>query len=189
MAEGSPPAAAVPVAVATFESPASSQGEVAEVPAPGLVSPVAEPMRVLASAEPASAPVSETAPDIAEMVDSIRREPIRSSGALPRVAELRRSAERRFGQSRTVVQLGAYASQAGVKAGWSLLSRRHRALSAYVPASARFNAPGGTVYRLSLKGFASDREARQVCEQLKAGGGNCFVRSVAGDAPVRFAAR
>jgi cell division septation protein DedD len=58
-----------------------------------------------------------------------------------------------------------------------------------VPASARFNAPGGPVYRLSLKGFASDQEARQLCMTLKASGGSCFVRNVAGDAPVRFASR
>jgi hypothetical protein len=47
----------------------------------------------------------------------------------------------------------------------------------------------GTVYRLSLKGFASDGEARQLCMQLKASGATCFVRNAAGDAPVRFASR
>ena len=70
------------------------------------------------------------------------------------------AAAKRFGASQAVVQLGAYATEAGVKMGWNVLSRRHRHLSAYVPASARFNGPRGTVYRLSLKGFASDGEAR-----------------------------
>lgn len=190
MAEGAAPQAAVPAPTAAYEAPEPVEvAEAPAVPAPSLLSPIAEPIPVLAAAEPAAPQVAETAPDIAEMVDSIRREPVRTSGALPKVAELRRAAERRFGHSRAVVQLGAYATPAGVKAGWSAVSRRHRALKAYVPASARFNAPGGTVYRLSLKGFASDSEARQLCMTLKASGGSCFVRSVAGDAPVRFASR
>ena len=55
--------------------------------------------------------------------------------------------------------------------------------------SARFDGPKGTVYRLSLKGFASDRDARLLCESLRQSGGSCFVRNVAGDAPVQFAWR
>jgi hypothetical protein len=189
MAEGAAPQVVTPVTAAAVEAPSPDVTELQAASAPSVASPITEPMPVLPTTEPAEAPVAEAAPDIAELVDSIRREPVRTSGALPKVAELRRAAERRFGQSRAVVQLGAYATQAGVKAGWSVLSRRHRKLSAYVPASARFNAPGGPVYRLSLKGFASDQEARQLCMTLKASGGSCFVRNVAGDAPVRFASR
>jgi cell division septation protein DedD len=62
-------------------------------------------------------------------------------------------------------------------------------VTAYVPASARFADSRGTVYRLSLKGFASDTEARRLCMQLKSSGATCFVRNAAGDAPVRFASR
>ena len=51
-------------------------------------------------------------------------------------------------------------------------------------------SPGakGTVYRLSVQGFASDNDARDFCEALQSAGGSCFVRAVAGDAPVRLAA-
>ena len=173
MTAATAPDAVEPIAVPGFPTPSADALPVAEL----AVSAVAEP----------AAP--ETAPDLAQMVDSIRREPIRASGALPRVAELRRAAARRFGQSQAVVQLGAYATQAGVRMGWSAISRRHRGLAAYVPASARFDGPNGTVYRLSLKGFASDREARQLCMGIKAKGGTCFVRGAAGDSPVRFASR
>jgi cell division septation protein DedD len=157
-----------------------------------LAAPLVEPIPVeVASAAtvPAEAAVVESAPDVAAMVDSIRAEPVKVDGSLPKVAELRRAAAKRFGASQAVVQLGAYATQAGVKMGWSVLARRHRNLSAYVPASARFAGPRGTVYRLSLKGFASDQEARSLCMQLKATGASCFVRSAAGDSPVRFANR
>lgn len=180
---------AAPAAV-TADAEAAAPA-LAAAPAPSLPSPMAEAMPAIASSdsEPAAAPVLKSAPDVAEMVDSIRREPVRISGALPKVAQLRRTAAKRFGQSRAVVQLGAYATQAGVKAGWNVVSKRHKALRAYVPASARFESPRGTVYRLSLRGFASDGEARSLCMQLKASGASCFVRSAAGDSPVRFASR
>ena len=187
--------APVPAPVPVLASPPAPQVASADpVPAPMLATPIAEPIpaEVAVAAVPEQAqPTSmvEAAPDVAAMVDSLRSERIRPNGALPKVAELRRAAARRFGGSHSVVQLGAYATEAGVRMGWSVINRRHRNLSAYVPASARFSGPQGTVYRLSLKGFASDREARSLCMQLKAGGASCFVRSAAGDAPVRFAVR
>jgi Flp pilus assembly protein TadD len=170
-------------------------------PAPPLAAPAES---VVASMDPVQAPVmaeaqpvtlaaaevpAATAPDVAAMVDSLRAERVRLSGSLPKVAELRRAAAKRFSASQAVVQLGAYATEAGVKAGWSQIARRHRGLTSYVPASARFAGARGTVYRLSLRGFASDGEARRLCMQLKSNGATCFVRNAAGDSPVRFAAR
>jgi hypothetical protein len=54
---------------------------------------------------------------------------------------------------------------------------------------ARYDGPKGTVWRLSIKGFESDREARDRCEMLQSRGGKCFVRRTAGDSPVQFASR
>lgn len=179
--EGGAAPEAAPVEVASAPASAEPVAALPEVAAEPMPMPVAEPAAVPAE--------SAAAPDVAEMLDSIRREPIRVSGALPKVAELRRSAARRFANSPVVVQLGAYATEAGVRGGWSALSRRHKALRSYVPATARFVGPGGPVFRLSLKGFANDREARQVCTAIKSSGGSCFVRNAAGDAPVRFAGR
>jgi len=45
------------------------------------------------------------------------------------------------------------------------------------------------VWRLSIKGFASQNEARDRCERLQSRGGSCFVRAAAGDSPVQFASR
>jgi Flp pilus assembly protein TadD len=176
MAEAASPVA--PVYAAADPVPAPVQ----DVPA------VAEAPVQLASADVPSISAA-TAPDVGAMIDSLRAERVRPSGALPKVAELRRAAAKRFGLSQAVVQLGAYATEAGVKAGWSTIARRHRGVTAYVPASARFADSRGTVYRLSLKGFASDTEARRLCMQLKSSGATCFVRNAAGDAPVRFASR
>ena len=85
------------------------------------------------------------------------------------------------------MQIGAYGSRGFVGIAWSNLSKKYPALRGYSPATARFESSKGTVYRLSLQGFASDNQARDFCSSLKRAGGNCFVRTVAGDAPVRLA--
>lgn len=162
---------------------------VASEPVAVAAAPIEEAAPVAFAEADVPAPVAAPAPDVVAMVDSLRAERIKPNGSLPKVAELRRAAAKRFGASKAVVQLGAYSTPSGLKAGWETLSRRHGGLSAYVPASARFNDARGSVYRLSLKGFASDGEARALCMKLKASGATCFVRNAAGDAPVRFASK
>jgi cell division septation protein DedD len=93
------------------------------------------------------------------------------------------------GRSTAVVQLGAYGSPERVAAAWAGAARRFSSLRAYMPMSARFSGPRGTVYRLSVKGFASAGEANSLCSSLRRSGASCFVRSVAGDTPVRLASR
>jgi cell division septation protein DedD len=94
-----------------------------------------------------------------------------------------------LGKSSAVVQLGAYSSPERVTAAWEKLKVRYPALAELSPMRARFDGPKGTVYRLSVKGFASQREAMARCDTLRSRGGNCFVRTVAGDAPVQMASR
>jgi Flp pilus assembly protein TadD len=159
--------------------------------------PVAAPLAVAASAVTVSLPAATPAPeqagplaDLAQDLESLRHEAVRPSSALPKVSEIRRSAAIRFASSGVVVQLGAYGSRGKLEAGWAKLSRSHKGtLARYVPTTARFQAPIGPVYRLSLQGFGSMAEARQVCTGLKSAGAACFVRNVAGDLPVRFASR
>jgi cell division septation protein DedD len=93
------------------------------------------------------------------------------------------------GNSTAVVQLGAYGSPQRVEAAWSSTARKFGALKAYMPVSAKFDSARGTVYRLSVKGFGSADEAKNLCLSLRRSGGSCFVRSVAGDAPVQYASR
>jgi cell division septation protein DedD len=88
-----------------------------------------------------------------------------------------------------VMQLGAYKSPQYVNAAWSQLTQKYPALRSYLPLRARFDSPKGTFYRLSVQGFANQREALARCELLKSRGGNCFVRGFAGDAPVQVASR
>ena len=91
------------------------------------------------------------------------------------------------GNSKSVVQLGAYSSQANVSAAWNKVSAKYPSLRGYKPGTARFDGPRGIVYRLSVSGFASQGNAQNMCSALKNRGGACFVRTVAGDRPVRMA--
>ena len=105
--------------------------------------------------------------------------------------ELRRTAALRLGtsRSRVVVQLGAYDKSEYLSAAWNRAAGRHAALRNYTPVTARFDSGKGTFYRLSVRGFGSDREAAQLCSSLKRAGAKCFVRVAFNDAPVRLALR
>lgn len=193
-------AASMPAPTVTVPLPPAPEPEMASADTtvmdnPGFAVPVeAAPVEVAVASAPkpqAAAPAEqpEQIADLSQTLESIRHEPVKASGALPKVAQLRRSAAARFAKSGVVVQLGAYGSPKRLQAAWSKIERRHASFDRYTPVSARFQAASGTVYRLSLKGFATDREARQLCEQLQHSGSACFVRNVAGDTPVRFATR
>lgn len=183
-------AAAVPAPVAAPEPVAIAAVEPAPAP---IAEPVAEPVAI-AAIEPAPAPEVALEPvRVAAAPIRIAR-PALSPAAVrlsDTVASLRRNASLplRSGRSRAVVQLGAYKSSGRVAVAWGKVAAKHAHLRAYTPVSARFAGAQGIVYRLSVKGFASEREALGLCNSLKRAGSSCFVRAVSGDAPVRFAAR
>ncbi|MEO8142513.1 MAG: tetratricopeptide repeat protein [Sphingomicrobium sp.] len=174
----------VPEPVAS-DAPAVDQPADVTEPAPVAVAaaaPVAVVEQVRAYAEAVAAPIVKA---------SKTRNSSARPGLSPRAASLdsaslpvRRAA---FGGSRSVVQLGAYSSRAGVSSGWAKLAAKYPALRGYAPATARFEGPKGTFYRLSVSGFDSGGDAKSMCSSLKTKGGACFVRSVAGDAPIRLA--
>ena len=191
-----------PVRLALNKVDANARQAAAEAaPAP---TPIAEPVAI-AAAEPAPQPIAEpiaiavaepiAAPELIAAAAPIRQARPALSPAAVRlsdtVASLRRNASLplRSGRSRAVVQLGAYKSSGRVAVAWDKVATKHAHLRAYSPVSARFAGAHGIVYRLSVKGFASEREAMGLCNSLKRAGSNCFVRAVSGDAPVRFAAR
>ena len=88
-----------------------------------------------------------------------------------------------------MVQLGAYGNADRVAAAWNAAAKKFGGLRGYTPMSAKFASAKGTFYRLSVKGFGSVGEANALCASVKRAGGACFVRNVAGDAPVQFASR
>ena len=176
-------------AVEAGEAPAEfavAQAQVEQVP-----DEIIEPTPVVAAATPVLA--IEQARAFAEAVTvplveatAVRVIPAAAKpGLSPRAASL--SVGRPSGRSRSVVQLGAYSSRNFVSVAWTKLAARYPSLRGYSPATARFEGPRGTVYRLSVSGFETGVHARQMCSSLKTKGAACFVRSVAGDVPVRMA--
>lgn len=205
VAEGAPPPPApapapAPQAAEVVLPPVPDVPQFAEAvpPAP----PPPNPVRHAAAQRPTPKPVEAASPapvtaallNAAANVQSafnnfISPKP-RHAAARPHkpAAPVRQAALRR-GSSSAVVQLGAFGSPERVAAAWSSTARKYGVLKGYMPVSARFESSRGTVYRLSVKGFASAAEAKDLCVALRRSGGNCFVRNVAGDAPVRYAAR
>jgi hypothetical protein len=106
--------------------------------------------------------------------------------AKPKVRRVLAAAAHR-GNSGVVMQIASYRTPQQVSAGWSHLTQRYPALRAYLPLRARFDSPNGTFWRLSIQGFDSRSEAVARCNLLKSRGGHCFVRGIAGDAPVQIA--
>jgi Flp pilus assembly protein TadD len=210
MAAAVPPTAPQPQVVEAVPAlPPSPQIAEAVPPAPpppriAEAAPVSAPQFAEAIA---SAPAPRPAPAAAELVDASsvttalvaaaeKAKDAVASLFMPAkpapVAKARRVAARpavRNGKSPAVVQIGAYRSANSVAVAWNGAARKYSALKAYMPMSARFASPKGVFYRLSVKGFASTGEAKALCAQLRRGGGKCFVRNFAGDAPVQYASR
>jgi len=160
---------------------------------PVAAEPQPEPVAV-AAAEPVAPPPpppAYVAPEpvkLAEARPALSPAAVRLSDPLPKLRKA--SAPRAVkGKSRAVVQIGAYSSRERIAFAWNKVSGKHGSLKRYTPVTARFTGGEGVVYRLSVKGFASDREAVNLCASLKRAGAACFVRSVSGDAPVQFASR
>ena len=96
----------------------------------------------------------------------------------------------RFAPGRFVVQIGAFSSAGQVEKAWAQVYRRYGIPAANQPLSTTVRLPGkGMMHRLSIAGFSSRSAAANLCQSIKAKRGACFVRSVAGDAPVQWAWR
>jgi Flp pilus assembly protein TadD len=174
-----------------------------------VASPQAEPVRLAAGDLPqwvserpaaeASAPAQaeETRPLYAEAVQALVTPqpsvtaPARSIEPLaPRFQAPRsRPAAAHQGPGRFAVQLGAYSSSSSVERAWAQMLKRF-GFADLTPLSTTVTVPGrGTLHRLSVAGFASREAAGRTCRSIQARGGACFVRTVAGDSPVRWASR
>jgi hypothetical protein len=140
----------------------------AAAPAPEAIPYVNVSPRLKAVAKPAKA-VRAPAPAPAK-----RNAPVRTASA-------------NRGHSTAVVQLGSYSNADRVLVAWNSTAHKFRSLQGYTPVSMRFASGRGTFYRLSVKGFGSVNEAVALCLSLRRAGGSCFVRNVAGDAPVNIA--
>lgn len=156
------PAAAVPVAV----MPVAPTPAIRFAPAAEIVQPV-----------PASAGAVRAAARTVVL-----------SGPSP-IARLQRATYTPAASGRFAVQLGAYSSVARAEAGWQAAVGRMAMLGTHSPAIATARHGTGLVYRLAVAGFDSRADAAALCLKLRARGGQCFIRPVAGDMTPRWAAK
>ena len=178
------PVAQPELAIAAPVAPQREVAMAAPMPAPIEAAPIAP---VMMAAAPMVAPEAPSALMAFASRDALAPAP--KPAAHKAGSPARKPAAASLGKSSAVVQLGAYSSPERVTAAWDKLKVRYPALRDLSPMRARFDGPKGTVYRLSVKGFASHQAAQNSCSALKSRGGNCFVRTVAGDAPVQMASR
>lgn len=195
-----PPALPEPMQVQAAQ-PAQPQVREAYIPDPAVVAAAQSLLQPALEMEIAVASVPQSEPEANESPEArpVKAAAVKPARDLPTnfdsppaaarlVAALERPAKAKGG-SFSVVQLGAYSSPQRVSAAWDKLTSRFPALSSYTPMRARFESGKGTVWRLSIKGFATQSEAISRCQTLRSRGGSCFVRRIAGDSPVQFASR
>lgn len=160
------------------------------LPAAGGEAPVA-----LAAAQPAPQPVAEPVQTAAAGVSSqgfvtpaAASEPLMLANATPKHLSVRQIATpqiRTVADGKWVVQLGAFSQARAIGAAWSRVAGHVAGLS---PSQSTFARDGAaTLYRLTVAGFGTRGDAVRMCGQIKAKGGNCFVRAAAGDLPIQMA--
>lgn len=192
-------AASVP-AVPAGEAPnwwpsSGDSAPVAPAPAPVAAAPVVPVAVAAAPVEPVAAP----APRIVEArYANEAREPAPATVAARVPALLTRPAPRarpasaiqlpRARAGRFVVQLGAFVNPANADRAWRQASSRF-GLGDAQPHRATITLGGRTFHRVAIGGFASRAEAVRACGSVRARGGICFVRGMAGDTPTRWAGR
>jgi Flp pilus assembly protein TadD len=198
LAAAEPAPEPAPAAAATL-APETKQPEPVQV----AVAIAQEPVTI--AVPPAPRPVAEiTRPVYADAVQSLVTMPPPAHPAAP-PARLKIAAIHHFdtpaaprqpqhapayaGPGKFAVQLGAFSSAVAVERAWASAYKRY-GFAGTTPLSTTFSAPGrGTLHRLSVAGFESRAAADRICASVRAHGGACFVRAVAGDAPVRWASR
>ena len=182
-------AAAQPVAVPSVaDAPVAKSVAFAAAQSPVVAEEVPPEITVPAVAIAAAVPVFVPPAPIVAAAASQPVDAVAAPAIMPR-AKAAKAKPRPVKAGGAVVQLGAFANRGNVESAWARYAAKHPSLRNYAPTTARFNAGASTVYRLSVAGFASSREAQAYCASLKRAGAGCFVRSSGGDQPVRLALR
>jgi D-alanyl-D-alanine carboxypeptidase len=181
-----PVEAPVEVAMA-YTAPVSAPAAVEELaaigPAPVDVAPVVEQaVAVAVAALPVVAPVAEEAPLI-KAPEAPAKAPVKLA-----LADTKPAVSRSVSGTH-LVQLGAFSSNASAQAAWGQFVKKHNVLQGFDSAKSTVTVNGKTLTRLAAMGFGNKASADAACRAIKAKGGDCIVKSVGGNAPVRMAAK
>lgn len=180
-----PGATAVDSAQAVAAAPAADVGSAptVEIAAPGVTASSGSPI-VFAERR--------------EIVQAIPSAPVRALAAKPAAAVRASAGTARMlkvestgfvqGNGEWAVQLGAYDSHGVARDAWGRAVTRVPALHGMTPSSASITTDAGAFQRLSVAGFTR-AEAMKLCGRVRAKGGNCFVRTAAGDKAANWGVR
>ena len=189
-AESSQAFAAAPVAASV---PAAADDNIPVVSVPVAVAAAAA---VPAIETPAAEPVPVAIPAVYEQAAQKLINPAPAAtqriihASAPLFSRATAQQHRKAGNGRFVVQIGAFSSPAQVERAWAQAMRRYAFGAHQEPRSTTVQVPGkGVLHRLSIAGFDSAAPAQRLCQSIKARQGVCFVRAIAGDAPVQWASR
>ena len=187
------PAGGAPVRVALAEpmpaaapvAPSAPRPAVLNVPLDETFVPRAAPPADRASADP----VAPAPPPVPVMLAAAPEAPpalLRTPAARPTHMEFVPSTQP-IARGGYVVQLGAYARSGAIEAAWAQASRLSPQMATLSPVRGRFSVSGATLVRLSVGAFAQRGEAVELCQKVRARGGQCFVRAAFNDAPLQWA--
>ncbi len=166
-----------PVAVAAADAPVVALEPMQDVAEASVDAPAPVAVASLPSAAAPEAPLIEAeVTPIKQVIVPAKASPVAAAG--PRKS---------FEAGRFAVQLGAYKSIQGAEQAWNRISAKVPTVSRFEPASARVRVKSASFYRLSVTGYTNKEDAGRVCTSIKASGMDCFVRSIAGDQPLRYA--
>lgn len=176
-------AIAAPDPAPVFETPVDAV-RAAKAPEPVYQAPAAANTVSIAL----DAPKPYVAPLIRAEPSPLKQAVVRGGGTMQKAAFVP-AIHRGVRSGQFVVQLGAYSKLAQAETAWERAANKVGELRNYDPTSARVNVKGGALLRLAVSGFVTREAANQVCTQVKKSGGQCFVRSISGDAPMQFVSR
>lgn len=131
--------------------------------------PVAHP-EAPAAIEPAPAPAAAPAPTVkpvAVAVAAAAKPVVQAKPAPPKPAPV----ETTLSGSGSIIQLGAFSSEAKANAAWKALSGRFSFLSGMTSSITPVTSSGNTLYRLRTSGG----DAKGVCAKLRIAGESCVV--------------
>lgn len=188
--------------IAAYAQAAPVAEPIQAIPAPSAVVVAAAPRAPVTAAPAVIEPVDLPVQFAAAAEDLVRPSPVVIKASLPvqdvapsafrpsRVVGFESAARKRAVSSRFVVQIGAFRNLAQASKAWGQVAGRYGIGADKQPLSTVVNLPGrGTFHRLSVAPFAAANDAARACHSIRARGGACFVRSVAGDAPLQYAMR
>lgn len=173
---------------AVFETPA----EPVRAPEPAYEAPAAARSVSIALDDPKPYVPPVVAPPLVKASSSPFKQAVvrpSSPSVAPQKAAFTPTIHRGVRSGQFVVQLGAYSKLAQAEWAWERAAKKVGELRNYDPTSARVKVKGGALHRLAVSGFITREAASQICTQVRKSGGNCFVRSVSGDAPMQFVSR